>query len=168
MARIFNFVLLCCLLFQTAAGADDNFKVNQSRIADTIEKIPASKIKLFLYSLDPKDQRFSGKLPENSDQVFHNYPILGSVEIIPIQEKENLLGAFAKGVREFHWPSDCILEPRHGLRVVSDSVTNDFAICFKCGDVAAYGFGPAESFTTGNSRAVFDKFLDEYKLKKAK
>jgi hypothetical protein len=167
MPRIFNFILLGCLFFQTAMGADDDLKVSQSHIADAIEKIPAAKIKLFLYSLDPKNQIFSGKSPENSDKVFHNYPILGSVEIIPTQEKEALLGAFSKGVREFHWPSDCILEPRHGLRVVSDSVTNVFVICFKCGDVAAYGFGSAESFTTGNQRAVFDKFLDEYKLKKA-
>jgi hypothetical protein len=167
MMRIFSFALLCCLIFRTANGADNDLKANQSRIADAIEKIPASKIKLFLYSLDPKDQRFSGKPPENSDKVFHNYPIIGSVEIIPTREKESLLGAFAKGVRGFHWPSNCILEPRHGLRVVSDLGTNDFAICFKCGDVAAYGFGPAESFTIGNSRAVFDKFLDEYKIKKA-
>jgi len=162
-----NFInLLVCLILACTGCGDNALKKKQADIADAIEKIPALKIRLFLYSLDPKDQRFSGKPPENSDKVFHNYPNLGSVEIIPTQEKESLLGALAKGVCQFHWPTACVLEPRHGLRVVSDSGTNDFAICFKCGDVAAYGFGPAESFTTVNSRVAFDKFLDEYKLKK--
>ncbi|HVU09120.1 MAG TPA: hypothetical protein VHG89_11320 [Verrucomicrobiae bacterium] len=163
-------VLLCCLCFLIAGCGNNDLKVKQSGIADTIEKIPASKIKLFIYSLNPDDLRiYSGKTPENSDKVFHNYPILGSAEIIPIQEKESLLKNFADGIREFHQPSACILEPRHGLRIISDSETNDFAICFKCGDVAAYNFDLAQNFTIGSSsKTVFDNFLDEYKLEKAK
>jgi hypothetical protein len=166
MRKIFINLLVCLILACNGCG-DNALKKKQTDIADAIGRIPASKVKLFLYSLDPRNQRLSGKLPESFDKVFHDYPILGSVEIIPTQEKESLLGAFAKGVRKFHRPSNCILEPRHGLRVISDSGTNDFAICFKCGDVDAYGFSPAQSFTTGNSRAAFDKFLDEYKIKKA-
>lgn len=169
MTRIFSFIFLCCLLFQTARAFDDDFWVIQRRAAEWIEKIPDANVKLFLYSLDPNDPRVGlGKLPENSDQVFHHWPILGRVEIVPTQEKEELLGAFAKGVRQARGVNLCIFEPRHGLRVITESGTNDFVICYHCGDVAAYGFNSAQSFQTGSAQSTFDKFLDEYKIKKAK
>ena len=156
-------------MLQTAKGFDDDFWVIQRRAAEGIEKIPAANVKLFLYSLDPNDPQVgSGKPLENLNQVFHWWPILGKVEIVPVKEKEELLGAFAKGVRQARGMNKCIFEPRHGLQVITESGTNDFVICYHCGDVAAYGFNPAQSFQTGSAQPTFDKFLDEYKIKKAK
>jgi len=169
MTRIFGIILLSCLLFEMANGADDNFKADQTRIADAIEKIPASKIKLFLYSLDPHDaRRFSGKLPENSNKSFHYFPILGRVEIVSTQEKTNLLGAFTKGIKENNESLANCFDPRHGIRIVSETATNDFVICFECLQVQAYGFNAGKYFLTSSSpNATFNKFLDEYHLKKA-
>jgi hypothetical protein len=169
---IFNFILISCLSLRAAFAGDNDlkdFKKDQARIADAIEKVPASEMRLFLYSLDPHDaSRFGGKLPENSAKSFHWMPILGCVEIVPFQEKTNLLGALAQGVRA----SDSIVancfDPRHGLRIVTKSSTNDFVICFECLQVQAYGFAPSSYFLTGNSpAATFNNLLDEYKIKKA-
>jgi hypothetical protein len=162
-------VLISCLFFQTAYSADENFKQSQARIAGAIEKIEASNVRLYFYSLDPHDaSRFEGKLPEISNKSFHWMPVLGNVEIIPLQEKTNLLGALAQGVRENSGEAAMCFDPRHGLRVVTKSATNDFVICFECLQVQAYGFTPSSSFYVSGSPAVtFNKILDKYKIKKA-
>jgi hypothetical protein len=169
MKLVFKVILLSCLFLQTTRGADDDFKKGQARIADEIEKIPASNAKLFLYSLDPHDvSRFEGKLPENSAKSFHWMPILGSVEIIPLQEKTNLLGALAKGVRESDGLEANCFDPRHGLRIVTKTATNDFVMCFECLQVQASGFPSSGNFlTSGSPAGTFNKFLDKYKIKKA-
>jgi hypothetical protein len=161
--------LLGCLVVQMAKGEDPNFKAGHDQVAAAIEKIPASKVKLTLYSLDPHDARiFTRELPESSDKVFHGYPILGKAEIIPEQEKQRLLGGLAKGVREGNFGAWCF-DPRHGLRVVNASATNDFVICYECLQVRAYGFSGGNSFSTSASpEAIFDGFLKKYKLEKAK
>ena len=142
----------------------------QARAAEAIEKIPASEAKLFLYALNPNDERVdSGKLPENSDEVFHYYPVLGKAEIIPLQEKTNLLAAFVKGIRENTGGGARCFIPRHGLRVVTASATNDFVICYQCLRVHAYNFSVSDSFYTSDSPGpTFDQFLKKYKLHKTK
>ena len=169
MKLAFRIILASCLFLQITCNADDDFKKGQARIADKIEKIPASKVKLFLYSLDPHDvRRFEGKLPENSEESFHWIPILGRVEIVSTQEKTNLLFAFAKGVRECNGLVASCFDPRHGIRIVTETTTNDFVICFECLQVEAHGFGSIQGFeTSGSPNATFNKFLDEYKIKKA-
>lgn len=174
MVRISIYAWSCFLIFQTAIGAANDFAANQSRAADAIEKFSAQDIKLILYSIDPD---FRHRQIQNPANFFYGYnfgygfPVLGKVEITSPEEKKILLSAFAKGIRgEDGTPSDdCLFQPRHGLRIIYKSNTNDFAICFTCGDVAAYGFGPAKTLKTGNSsKAAFDKILDEYKLPEAK
>jgi hypothetical protein len=169
MKSFFGFVLLSCLLFQTASGAGDDFKASQSRIADAIEKMGQTQDKIFLYSLNPKQLRISeGKPPENSDEVFHGYPILGRVEITSPEEKIRLLSAFVKGVRENSGFVLYCFDPRHGIRMVSETTTNDFAICFECLQVQAYGFNGGGNFLTSNSpRTVFNDVLKKYHIKGA-
>ena len=168
MKLALSFTLLLCLLLQSSCVSETSSKANQIRIAKTIEKIPASQIRLFLYSLDPHDvSRFEGKLPENSAKSFHWMPVLGSIEIIPLTEKTNLLEALANGVRENQNFSFACFDPRHGLRITTESTTNDFVICFECRSVEAYGFPPANVFLiSGSPAATFNKYLDEYKIRK--
>jgi len=169
MIRVLICLLSSFLLLQTASGADDAYKLVQSKAADAIDKIPASKVRLFLYSLNPHDYRvFDGKLPENSDQTFHRYPVLGGVEITSLEEKTNLLNAFTKGIRESDGQVAACFNPRHGLRIVDGTVTNDFVICFECLQVQAYGFSGGHDFlTSGSPSGTFNKVLDEYHIKKA-
>ncbi len=144
-----------------------DLKREQVRIAEAIAK--NSTAKLILFSIDPHDTRiFSGKLPENSDEVFHQYPILGSIEIVSNEEKKTSLRAFAKGIRESDGTTMRCFDPRHGLRIITESATNDFVICFECLSVKAYGFPPAQNFlTTHSPQEIFDNFLDKNQIKKA-
>ena len=132
--RIFCFALLSCLLLQVARSADDDLTAGQARITDFIKTIRFSKARLFVYSLDPNDRKiYSATLPENSDQVFHRYPILGKIEIVPKLEKEYLLKTFAKGVKQGDTNSmPRCFEPRLGLRIVTELTTNDLVACYTC------------------------------------
>jgi hypothetical protein len=169
MIRFSALLLLTALLLKGAHGADDTFRSDQNHIAATIQKFQASKIKLFLYSLDPNDLRiYTGKFPENSDKVFHRFPILGRTEITSAGEKTDLLKSFAKGILESDGSVASCFNPRHGIRIITGTTTNDFVICFECLGVHAYNFNSDKGFLTSSSpNKVFNKLLDEYHIKKA-
>ena len=110
----------------------------------------------------------SKKSPNKLDKVFYGYPILGKVEIVPPQERIKLLNAFAKGVRESSGDAANCFNPRHGIRIVTETSTNDFVICFECLQVQAYGFNGGQFFSTGSSPGiVFNSFLSQYHIKRA-
>jgi hypothetical protein len=144
------------------AGENDP---EQVRVAKEIESIPTSKIRLFLYSIDPCN---AGVGILNNDEFFHGYFILGKVEIPTENEKIILLTSFAKGIREADGAAMCF-NPRHGLRVIQNSNTNDFSICYECAQVQPYGFNSNRDFSTsGSPNKEFNEFLDKYGLERYK
>ena len=184
MKHIGILALLICVPSLTGLGDDgiakksqtqDDFlfkKIgeNQVRVAGLIEKIPAAKVKLFFYSIDPNTPRDSkNKLTEPPKELFHEYPVLGFAEIVSMQDKTNLLGTFAAGILENKTSSAWCFEPRHGIRIVSENATNDFVICFECLQVYPYGFDSGHRFlTSGSPAAVFNSVLEKHHIKKAK
>ena len=127
MKSLFKLLLFGCVIFQTACGADKDFKRGQARVAEALEKIPASEIRLFLYSLDPHDvRRFEGKLPENSENSFHWMPVLGVAEVTSASDRLDLLTSLAGGIRESSGLNAACFDPRHGLRIISKFKTNKF------------------------------------------
>ena len=162
--------LVICIIFVFAGCTNQAFKQEQAHTADLIDKIPASKVQLFLYSLNPHhERRFDGSLPENSDQLFHGFPILGRAEMTSVQEKEKLLTAFAHGIRKSNGLEYACFNPRHGIRIINEATTNDFVICFECLQVGSFGFDSNQDFLISSSpKSTFDDFLDEYKIEKAK
>jgi hypothetical protein len=153
-----------------ARGADaksfaDNIKRNQDQAADSIEKIPASTVKLYLLSLDPGDD-IPDKKPTRG--LFHEFGILGKVEITSVQEKTNLLAALARGVRDDRAAMASCFRPRHGLSIVDNSTTNDLVICFECGTVAQYGLTRRGFAVSHSPQDLYDRFLARYRLPKAK
>ena len=162
-------MLLSCLFFQTASKADDEeLKTKQFHVADAIEKTPVSKIKLFFYSLDPNAKtEFDGKLQEDTRKYFCGFKVLGRFEVVSFQEKTNLMESFTEGVREGSRGMYCF-EPRHGIRMVDGTTTNDFVICFECHQVEAYGSFPESDFAMSSSPAsTFNELLDKHKIKRA-
>jgi len=96
--------------------------------------------KVTLYSLDP-----SFNAPKTAS-VFQNFNVLGELPLTgdqaqlaadavasalnlgrPIVAENMSIGASA-----------CIIEPRHGLRVVANGHTYDYLICFQCGQGIVY------------------------------
>ena len=158
-------VLLSCLCVSLVGCAGLIFKKNQDDIAGAIEKIPVSKARFLLYSLDPHDQQIAGKI---AARTFHGYSVLGTVEIVPEEKKRHLLEAFADGVRKSGDMSMLCFEPRLGLAVIGESFTNDFVICYSCLQVKAYGFNPSEGFLTSSSPSVlFNGIFDKYGIKRS-
>ncbi len=141
------------------------FKEDQTRVATEVEKLLTPHSRVTLYSLDPVTRVETTK---TDDQIFHGYDILGKTELSDPKEKSLLLKSFAQGVRESNGMVAACFDPRHGIRIVSDSSTSDFVICFSCGSVRPRGFHSDEGFLTSNSaKDLFNAFLDEYHLPKA-
>ena len=141
-----------------------SFEANQIRFAKRIENWPVATTTFFLYSLNPGG---STNYSVNTDRIFHGFSILGKAEIKPADDPAALLKTFAQGIREDDGQAAFCFNPRHGLRMVVGSATNDFVICFECGSVHAYGFANGTGFLiTGSPGAAFNHLVDKYHLKK--
>ncbi len=163
-SRFFFLLTMACSVM--AGDVGDKIKQEQARTAGQIEAWPVSKTQFFLYSLDP---RGGIGYVVNTEQVFHGFTILGKAEVTTEDDKAALLKAFAQGVRESDGRVAACFNPRHGLRLVVGSSTNDFTICFECLSVMTYGFNHGQGFLiTASPSAAFNKFVEKYHLKKAK
>lgn len=143
-----------------------DLKSEQARVADAIAQL--SPTKLVLYSLNPSLPPISEGLSVKSENAFHGFQVLKTVEIISLEDKKSLIEEFASGIRKCNGTVMRCFDPHHGLRAMTQIATNDFVICFECLQTRAFGFGPAESFPISASpQSVFDKFLSKYEFKKA-
>ncbi|HEY2082824.1 MAG TPA: hypothetical protein VGI88_08560 [Verrucomicrobiae bacterium] len=173
MNRFFSFVFVSCLLLQMVGCSEKVLNANQNRIAEKVENIDLSNSKVFLYSVQPHGPA------QNGDTFFHERSVLGLVEITSAREKAKLMSAFVKGIRKSDGHVGRCFNPRHGIRIVAGTTTNDFVICFECHWVLTFGFKvdnpvqgvwdpPGEVFPINESPSeVFNEFLDEYHIKKA-
>jgi hypothetical protein len=144
----------------------NSIKQDQTRIAGLIETWPVSKTQFFLYSLDPSG---GTNYDVNTERVFHGFTILGKAEIKTEDDPTALLRTFAQGIRENDGQVAFCFNPRHGLRLIAGSSTNDFVICFECGAVNTYGFNDGKGFyITASPSAAFNHLVDKYHLKKPK
>jgi hypothetical protein len=159
-------LLLECIAFSGVAYASDQPAFNQQPVVAALEKISASEIQIYLYSLDPSNRK---EIIHDAPNVFYGFPILGKVEIKPLGEKEALLKAFIQGVKESNGVVAACFEPRHGLRVIQGDKRTDFVICYTCLSIDAHGFGSFTNFlTSGSPETIFNQFLDQYHITKAK
>lgn len=149
-----------------AGDTNDQVKQEQARVAGLIEAWPVSKTRFFLYSLNPNGRT---NYEVNTDRIFHGFTILGKAEIKAADDPAALLKTFAQGIRENDGLVAFCFDPRHGLRMVVGSVTNDFVICFQCQSVNSYGFGDVNGFLiTGSPAQAFNHLVDKYHMKKPK
>ncbi len=169
LLRIFSLLLIT--ISALADGQHDAFKTNQARIAAEIEAVPVSKSRMTLYSLDPDMSKLysrSGELkPEYTNRLFHGFMVFGKAEITAETEKAALLKAFARGIRESDGSVAHCFNPRHGLRLITNSSTNDFTICFECHLVQTDGFNHDPEFAINSSPAgEFNDAVSKHHLKK--
>jgi hypothetical protein len=132
--------------------------------AAKITALPIARAKFFLYSLNSLP-----RLPDDlkEDEEFHNHVVLGQIEITNAEDKNALMHALAKGICESDGKVMMCFNPRHGIRLITDSSTNDLLICFECQVIKAFGFKDGDFFSTAPSPApLFNDMLDKYKLKR--
>jgi hypothetical protein len=145
--------------------ASDRPIFDQHEVIRALAKIDPTKVKLYLFSIDPLQRQ---DVIHEAPNFFHGFPVLGKVEIEPLSEKEALLKAFTQGAKESTGAVANCFEPRHGLRIVRGQQKTDFVICYSCLSIDAYGFGPINYFlTSGSPSETFNHLLDQYHIKKA-
>jgi hypothetical protein len=106
-------------------------------------------------------------LLQNAGPLFYNYPVLGSLEVLSDEEKNELINVFSEGIGKSEKnPARCFI-PRHGLRISSSAATADFIICFECSHVLVHGFIEGSHFLTNAfARGFFNELLDQYYIKR--
>jgi hypothetical protein len=88
--------------------------------------------RLELFSLRPGDDETEPPNP------FHDWEMLGSVNVTNAADRKRLSEALLKGAAENDGEVASCFEPRHALRVTRNRRTFDFVICFECLQVVVY------------------------------
>jgi hypothetical protein len=167
MKRIHLILLLGAILTlgDTPPPSSKTLKEFMEAEAAKITALPIAKAQFFLYSLNPGESR--RRDDSNAGEAFHHHIVLGKAQITNAEDKNALMSALAKGIRESDPERMMCFNPRHGIRLIIDSSTNDFLICFECQLIKTFGFNDDKSFSTTPSPApLFNEILDKYKLKR--
>jgi len=90
--------------------------------------------------------------------MFHDYPVLGSVEITDPGERQQIIAALKDGIARGGVTAACFL-PRHGLRAVEKGKVVEYVICFECGQFHAFQDG--QNAPGGNINSDIKKFLNQ-------
>jgi hypothetical protein len=132
--------------------------------SDVLEALHNAE-KFELISLEPESYFAS---LEKSKERFHDWVVLGSVEITDDATRERLTTAFIQNASEGEHEVAC-WEPRHGLRVVHAGRTLELLICFKCEFVHVhFGGDVIHRFQIADSpQPVFDEVLRKANVKLA-
>jgi len=109
--------------------------------------------KFILYSLleEPPD-------PDENKLKFHDYVILGQIQVVAAQDRAELLAALYESAGKGE-AAGCFV-PRHGIHAVRGNKTVDLLICFQCGHLHIYGeHGVYYTSITHSPLSVFDRTL---------
>jgi hypothetical protein len=133
------------------------------------DPVPAlrSPERMTIYSLDPRvpvsikilntanstNANQDAKLPKRTDvsqdktrgapsaEHFHDYPVLGKVEITETNQLHEIAKALKKGlvppILKILGMSACFI-PRHGIRAIDSGHTIDCVICYECKNIDVY------------------------------
>jgi len=101
--------------------------------AASLQSTVTEKARIFLYSLDSNNLK---GYATNTKTVFHGFPILGEVEIKNATDRTALIDSLVKGVEASVGTVAYCFDPRHGLRVMTNSTHYDLSICFECSQIA--------------------------------
>jgi len=166
MVRGWIFALMGWLFLSSAFGENAKIDPRLDALTNVIQKALITESKVYLYSIKP--HALGPAQTNNANNTFCDNKVLGMAEIKPLLEKTNLLTSLANGiVNAPHFAMLCF-NPRHGVRIVNGTATNDFLICFECAKGYWCGSNSMEFHISGGPEPVFDQFLKEYKLQKAK
>jgi hypothetical protein len=85
----------------------------------------------------PQDKTQGGA----STERFHDYPVLGKVEITERNQLHEIVKAIKKGlvppILKILGENACFI-PRHGIRVIDSGHTIDLILCFECKNIEVY------------------------------
>jgi hypothetical protein len=118
---------------------------------------------LILYAIDgAEDAEAKYAIAASAgEEVFHQYAVLGKVEITDPAERSAIVAALQQAVV---WPDAEApagsFQPRHALRARENGQTIDIAICFPCRQYHRYGEGPGSySAISKSAEPVLNRYL---------
>jgi hypothetical protein len=124
--------------------------------------------RITLYSLDFRyvEDLSEDKAPYGGE-TFHEYPVLGKVEITEAEQRRSFISALNDAIRRAPQLSAACFWPRHGLRAIEDGKTYDYVICFQCDGFLEYvdgaqtrgGRGKTPGLLHSDSVEMFDSPL---------
>jgi hypothetical protein len=132
---------------------------------DADSKIPIDS--MIVYSLDGKYEPRQGKKP--TEEVFHDYPVLGKVDIASPKDRTAILVAVKKGIANSDGEEMKCFWPRHGVRLTQGGKTIEYLICFECRQLNEFVDGRTyHKLTTRSPAAVLDEQLERGGVPKQK
>ena len=107
---------------------------------------PVVPDQLTLYSIDGRD--FPPGQKPKSDETFHDYPVLGKVDVKSAEARRVLMAALQDGLAQSDGTMAHCFWPRHALRIVEKGRTIDYVICFQCLQVMVFDGNSSETKPT--------------------
>jgi len=99
----------------------------------TATSIPES---LILYSLDGNDRVTTDDATTSegstTKELFHGFTVLGKLEITDSDKRVEVMRSLLRAIERSDGKVASCFWPRHGIRVVENSKTIDYVICFQC------------------------------------
>jgi hypothetical protein len=114
-----------------------------------------------LYSLNPRSIEYLKPSEERPKEVFHDFPVLGKVEITGSISRMGLLEALYQGIAAKNiMPNNCF-NPRHGIRAILNGEAVDLVICFECKQIQIHAAKGKGVLTSASPQPEFDRVLRE-------
>ncbi len=125
---------------------------------DSVVTVPVPE-RLTLLSID--GTHGPGKAPPNAEQ-FHEYPVLGKLEITEAEQRKAIMTAIERGIwtAKYGRGGGCFW-PRHGIRIERDGELLDYVICFQCHNLEVYSGSVQDhgAATTENAKGLLNRLL---------
>ena len=140
---------LCCIAACLVTACGDDKRPHSILYLQTPDE-------LTLYSIDGRE--FPPGQQPKTDEQFHGYPVLGKVTFTDRADREKLMEALNRGLRQDRATSG--FSPGYGLRAVTDGQAYDYVICFECERVQIHN-GPSVMYHGINDtpRSIFNEYL---------
>ena len=106
-----------------------------------------------LYSVNVQED-----LPDVGNGRFHEFPVLGKIEITDANQRHEIMAAVMDGISDGGTPAACFW-PRHAIRTVVDGKTIDYVICFHCSQIGIWDGEHRYVAMSRDAMPVLDKYL---------
>jgi len=145
-----------------------SFDSSQNVLPPETRRVLEAGERFVLLSLDPTPPALRRKSDPPPKETFHDYAVLGKVEIRDETERAALVQALYKGIRDSDGRFALCFNPRHGLSVTLGGETLDLVICFECLQVQTYATHRKDVLTTDSPQPTFNQALESAGLPIAK
>ena len=131
---------------------DKGFDPNRNELPAKIKTVLETSESFVLLSLDPS-------ATPDSKEVFHEYKVLGKVDIKDKSERTEILKALQQGIADASGNVLGCFNPRHGISATLGSERVELVICFECLSLDVYTKETNGLLTARTPEILFNKTL---------